>query len=360
MTVAENVSLGVERAEYGQCSETMLPMGAIAELTQMRRIYDTDGIDELASKIPLEEVSEDGTAKFELINPPTVARFTNIKVLRNYLDEHALYYQEEPHAIGELPVWEGAWHIRVNGHRRERAMTQLNHAYGVADEDAESIVKLLENPTFEQARRNQSFENVYEKPSPVERAEEIEREFRYRQAKQPGLTTGKHVSDVAEYLCCSPDTVHTALLFVTMPSEVKEFVGNGLSYGNVVGLARLRDAYAVKPDSTSEAAEESMRDFFQITVLNRLQGKSTKHIGDVIANKTREVKQQTDYVDGELFIYDVAAEKRAARARRAAELTKAAILTLRLSGELNDTQKAELRALIDIVPTPQEVPLFAV
>ena len=92
-----------------------------------------------------------------------------------------------------------------------------------------------------------------------------------------------------------------------------------------------------------------MRDFFEITVMKRLQGRRSSYITEVIEAKTREVIASATYVTDELFAFDTEIEADRARKSVRRDMGDAAIQALRYlesSGELSLDQKMTLMLLL--------------
>lgn len=334
------------RIEFGVENEQYLPLHVISEVRQVRTGYDAEAIAELARSIPVIEAGTN-SLQFELINPPTVARFDEREGLWMFLGEHARYYDEPPIKPSDLTVWNDAWHIRVNGHRRARAVEQICTDHSIDTRDVLMVVKVLDNPTFEEVRRNQYLENKHEKPSSVDEAQQIEREFRYRKLNDGSLTNASTITTVAEYFGHSRDKVRDALHFMTVPEDIREFCGHGLSYGNIIELAKLRDEYAKKLSSDENSGDDKMRWFFETTVFRRLQGASTKQISRLIDAKIRELRLEGSWQTDELFAFDVETEQRRAKNQLARDLGDLAVLTLNLKkGDLTPEHIAALERIV--------------
>lgn len=341
-----------QTAEFGVMNEMVLPSSAVAELPQVRSHYDADDLADLATSIPCQR-TDDGRLQFELINPPTVARFTTTDTLAEYLDAYKSYYggDDMPDA-GELPRFNGAWHVRINGHRRARAITALCVQYQVEPDDAYVISKVLDAPSFEQARRNQFLENTYAKLTPDEAAAAIEREYDYRRRLHPDLQRGQAVRDTAEFLGYGESKVRDALLYTTVSDTVRSFVGKGLTYTNVVSLARLRDAY-YKKTQNADAAEQDVETYFRQILLRRLQNTSPAKLDAMITAKIHEVNRTADYQQDALLVVDEMMARRVRREHTDRQLADTAVLAAELTADrLTPAQLARLAAIVDQHQTP--------
>jgi hypothetical protein len=71
-----------------------------------------------------------------------------------------------------------------------------------------------------------------------------------------------------------------------------------------------------------------MNEYFKSSIVNRLKGKGTKYINDMLLAKAAEVKKQSAYLTGELFVIDEVAATKDRRAKIDRELTGAALTLL--------------------------------
>lgn len=139
---------------------------------------------------------------------------------------------------------------------------------------------------------------------------------------------------VGEYMGFGDKKVQSGLLYSSMPEAITAFLKNGLTYTHVVNLAWLYRAYAEeidtggRPKRSAEEAYEMMNEYFKSSIVNRLKGKGTKYINDMLLAKAAEVKKQSAYLTGELFVIDEVAATKDRRAKIDRELTGAALTLL--------------------------------
>lgn len=341
--------------EFGSTDVHYLPADSIHDLSQIRQAYDPEELRELADRIPLED-SEDGV-KFQLINPPTIAVFDEEGALRKYLDDHRRYYQLDVDAHEEIVASsDSIWNLRVNGHRRGRAIEMKCREAGIPLDQVMVASTILRNPSFDEARQKQYVENTSAAIKPAEDAKALLLEYIWRWGVHPSEPVEAsirraRIRELSEFTGHSVDKIKAALVYVGMPEDIREFTKQGLSYSNVVALGRLRDAYAGvrgsdgRPRYTLADAEQRMRDFFEVVILKRLKGSQKRTIGTAIEGKIQEVAKAAGYITEELFVFDEEAARREARQGVRKDIAKASILALQFA-ELDD---ADLEKIMDII-----------
>lgn len=341
--------------EFGSIDVQYLPASSVRDLRQIRQNYDADELRELADRIPI-DTSEDGV-KFQLINPPTVAMFDDEGSLRKYLDDHRRYYGLDLDVHDEVILAHPeTWNIRVNGHRRGHAIELKCREMGISLDQVMVASTILRNPSFDEARQKQYVENTSAPIKPAEDAQALLLEYIWRWNEHPSVpnditTRRQRIKELSEFTGHSTDKVKAALMYVSMPEDIRDFTQKGLSYSNVVALARLRDAYLAArtgdgtPQHSVEASEQRMRDYFETVVLKRLHGTDKGSIGTVIEGKIREVTKTASYITEELFVFDEEAARIEGRKRTRSDIAKAAILALRFAELTED----DLSEIIDIV-----------
>ena len=332
----------MSRIEAGSTEVAFVPVSVVVDLRQIRETYDEEKLQELADRITVTYKGD--YPHFELINPVMIAVFDDVSLLENYLREHALYYDTvlTDNVIDGIPLWNGRWYIRINGHRRGRAILLKCREMGLDPQSIDVSSTLVYNPTFDEARSKQYIENTSDPINPIEDARSIQREYRYRWQEDSAETADTEVrrartKELSDFFGWRVDKIKAALYFVSMPESIRSYVDNGLSYTNVVRLAVLREAYIKqigrdgKPRYNAKEAHQRMEDYFWSVVLKRLKGKTKRTIGDAIENKIREVSRTVPYEAEELFVIDEALMIAHERQRVNRELTSTAILTLKHS-----------------------------
>lgn len=361
------------RAQAGSDKVKYIPATAIFDLQQIREHYDSDELQQLADRIPLEVVG--GAVKLDLMHAVTVAEFDDNESLTAYLRDHAEYY-EYPYSdeiIDTIPTFDGARHLRVSGHRRGRAIALKCEQNGIPIGQVDVCSTVLENPTFDDARRKQFVENTASLIQPAEDARAMWREYKYRWHEAPNIVADRptelhRLRVIAEYMGFSEEKVQNGLLYSSMPEQITQFYTKGLTYSHIVNLAWLQRAYAEeidtagRPKRTPSEAHDMMYEYFKSAIVNRLTGNGTKHINEKIIAKVREVKKQSEYLTGELFLLDEAASTAECRQKVNRDLV-GAVMTLLDAGivdfdvddlpkleELLEKTKRELgeRAVLDV------------
>lgn len=347
------------RGEAGSDDVLMLPLSYPIELKQIRSAYDPTELQELADRMPVEVVN--GKLKVDLENAPTI----------NVMDrEHCIDYFEKMNRYhrGEIddvdidsiePAPDGLYYVIVNGHRRIRALKLKCLELGMKSENLDVSFKIVRNLPFAQSKGKQYVENTYVSPTPVEDARAIELHYLFLRDE------GEDYSNAAlrKVFGYGKEKINDALRFVTAPEKIQEFVGNGLTYTNVVDLVKLREAQAERLKKKyvhdkqfdalagiSDASELYMLDYFDSQILSRLQGKSTADVGGKIRGQIRQIKGESGFTTDSLFIYDEEAERRSKRTRTRKDLGGAAIKILHYldaQGDLGPEDLVALRELID-------------
>ncbi len=182
------------RAQAGSDKVKYVPALAIFDLQQIREAYDQEELQELADRIPINV--DEGTVRLDLMHAVTVAEFDNPSTLLDYLQKHAAYYEYDFDAsvIENIPVFEGKWHVRVSGHRRGRAIALKCEQNGIPIEQVDICSTVVENPTFDDARRKQFVENTTSLIKPAEDAKAMWREYKYRWGESPSIVINRHQS----------------------------------------------------------------------------------------------------------------------------------------------------------------------
>ena len=346
------------RAQAGSDKVKYIPATAIFDLQQIREYYDAEELQELADRIPL-EVTDEG-AKLDLMHAVTVAEFDDRAALEVYLQHHAVYYEYpyDESIIDSIPLVDDYWHVRVSGHRRGRAIALKCAQNGIPIEQVDVCSTVIENPSFDDARRKQFVENTTSLIQPAEDAKAMWREYKYRWGVPPSILIDRatelaRLRIIADYMAFGEEKVQNGLLYSSMPTEITQFQSRGLTYSNVVKLAWLYRAYAEEKDmsgyprrTVEDACEETI-DYFKSSIAGRLHGKSTRQIGEKIAAKTREVKQQSDYLTGELFLVDEVAQKKERKKKIGREVVDA--VKLLLSAGMVDFEEADLPEIVDLL-----------
>lgn len=319
----------------GSTEVHFLPLGVVSDFRQIRETYDQKELEALADRIPVTISEEDGVAHFGLVNPPTINKFTDRSKLQQYIDDYVEYYEGEvpPVDIDEMPFYEGAWYVRINGHRRERAIELKCRQLGINREDVIISYTFKHAYSFEDAMREQYIENTSSPIKPVEDARAILRHRNFRMKHGENYSS----ASLSEYFGFSRDKINDALRFTSMPEDIQAFVNGAITYSAIVALAKLREAYAGSlklkltlddDQSVAEVAEQKMRTYFESIVLKRLKDKSSKVIVATIEAKIKEVKGEAAYQTDELFFFDTQEEEQRAVKETRRELGSLAATTI--------------------------------
>jgi hypothetical protein len=332
------------QAETGSVDVGWLPFGAVFDLRQVRENYDLEELQLLADRIPYEV--NDGIVHLKLQNPPVVNVFTERADLETYIADHAEYYDGDVSAINidELPFVDGAWHVRINGHRRGRAIALRCEQLGIPEDQMRISYSFRRGISFSDAVQEQYVENTSSQIPPEQDARAIARHKKWLMTK--GMNSSN--AAIARFFGYGEEKVANALRFVTMPDSITNFLNDGLTYGNVIQLARLRDAYLraerrtpadktfadmmiEDPEIATEllSADDKMKSYFETMLLNRFKNMSGSRINEMIRAKIAEVNKQATYLTEELFLFDEIAEQRTARRTTRQGITGMALKALR-------------------------------
>lgn len=354
-------------AEFGDISTEKVPLDKIIDLpVQMRQSIDEADLEDLKDSIrpniTLESIDErDQVLRFNLVNPVTI-NILDADHIEEYLRDHASYYGIEispTTAIESFPVHNGRYYVRVAGHMRGRATRELCSEYGIDVSQALTSATISENKSFIEANQTQNIENRHVKVSPVDYAKSIE--LFYKWQKMHDLPSDNRTT--AEYFGYSQDRVRTALLFVTAPESIKDFVGNGLTYTNVVNLVRLREAYERREYRKAEIAHEDadretvindaawyIQDYFERIILKRLRGKKTKEVDSIIQGEINAADSTAIYMQDEFGLLDVSEMRGQGRQQNVETLGNTALQVIRYlgdGGQLTPEQIKDLESTIE-------------
>ena len=353
-------------AEFGDINIEKVPLDKIIDLPlQMRRSIDEAGLEDLKDSIrpniTLKSSDERGqTLRFNLVNPVTI-NVLDADHIEQYLSDHASYYDIEidpAAAVENLSMYNGKYYVRVAGHMRGLAMKELCDEYGISTNQALTSATISENESFIEANQTQNIENRRVKVSPVDYAESIALFYEWQKAHDLPSDNGT----IAEYFGYSQDRVRTALLFVTAPESIKNFVGNGLTYTNVVNLVRLREAYEKRDYQKAEIAHEVadretianeaawyMQDYFERMILKRLRGKKTREIDGIIQGEINTVDSAAMYVQDEFELLDVPEMRERGRQQSVKNLGNTALQVIKYLGDGGQLTSEQIKGLEDAV-----------
>lgn len=358
MTVQESIGRRVDdqhldimsgaQVETGSIDVGWLPAGAVIDLRQVRESYDPAELQELADRIPY-DITPEGVIHLKLQHPPAVNVFHESQrdELEQYILDHADYYEGDvaPISIDSLPQTDGAWHLRINGHRRGLAIKLRCEQLGIPFEDSNVRISysFRRAITFQEALQEQIVENTSAHIPPEQDARSIARHKRWLMTHNLSSSN----AEIARFFGYGEEKVANALRFVTMPDSITQFLGDGLTYGNIVQLARLRDAYLAADKRTPTekmfedlmvdeeatqwslgSAQERMEHYFEMMLFNRFKDLSSAHINNMVRAKIAEVTRLSSYSTGELFIMDEGAEVERARKKTRRGITGMALKAL--------------------------------
>jgi hypothetical protein len=332
------------QGETGTVDVGWLPHDAVFDLRQVRENYDPAKLQELADRIPY-EITEQGIVHLKLQNPPVVNVFTRREDLEQYIADHAEYYggAVTDIDIDSLPVVDGAWHVRINGHRRGRAIILRCQNLGIPVENMRISYSFRRGIPFQEAIQEQYVENTSDEIPPEQDARAIARHKTWLMKK--GMKSSN--AEIARFFGYGPGKVADALRFVTMPDSITDFLNDGLTYGNIVQLAKVRDAYLqaerrTPPDKTFAdlmiedpedapsilSAQEKMMTYFETMLFNRFKNMSSARINEMIRAKISEITKESTYLNGQLFVMDELVEHQRARKDTRAGITGMALKAL--------------------------------
>ena len=147
-------------------------------VTQTRSEYNSEGIDELAHSMLVRD-SEGVVTDLKLINPPLLGRFTEESAAHYLYQLNTLFGTS--HTVADLtPNADGKYNILIAGHRRSLALTQAVEACSGTPNDLFVRSVVLDDIDFDEAFKQQTLENIYERPALQDEAEAIAKYCEYR------------------------------------------------------------------------------------------------------------------------------------------------------------------------------------
>lgn len=247
-----------ERVLVGETQKARAPFSNLNSLSQTRQEITQEDIEELTQK--LIRTGKDGRKHINLIQPPTIGRFTR-KQLRKYLKELNDTWNSN-HKLSDLtPNSEGndEYLIVIAGHRRILAVEQAAEELEIPIElvDLEFNVEEGSEVTFHEAVMTQYRENFHKRPESWEDAHAISSIYNH------GVKVGRYKTyvDCANDLGITSDRVANAYRYETVPKNVRDLVENKiLSYQKAIALTELFSLLAYKEcaDKVSEAEKDEM------------------------------------------------------------------------------------------------------
>lgn len=255
--------------EFGPKNVKPVNLTSINEIEQIRKTYEPDKIEDLATSITLSH--EDGaTPEFDMYNPLLCAHL-NPEQAQKYLEDHAIFYGTENKHISELaPDNKGNYTILISGHRRKRAIELLAERYNIDEKEVIVHTNARHGITFEEALVAQIRENTYEKVLPEEVAQNIEQFYDYLCQTRPDRKPSYR--EISALTGLSKNVVATALQFRRLPEEIQKLVSTHrdiLPYSTVVKLEplmRKRAEFYRALTSSGYKLSENVEDY----VLNHL------------------------------------------------------------------------------------------
>ncbi len=360
--------------EFGPKQLQFVPYGSINELMQVRTRYESGPIEELAQAIWTDRgVGAVSADDFDLANPLLIGRHTPSSAKR-YITDYSDYYHiamaQRPDYQDLTPSSDGKANILIAGHRRRRAIGYLMQQHNILPETVRVASTVRDEIEFAQAIGLQLRENVYERPAPQDEARAIDLAFRYMQTKTGRIPSLKQLSTELGF---KETKVRDAVAFAALPDAIQEYTNSGaLSYTVTRQLKPLYDVYVryyqSKAFSTPDAhskAEASVREFCDIHLQRRMQGRSDDKLGLAITSQLKSVEDSMKYQQGSWDFegLEVAPEVRARQAGRQLTKTALAVMRYRLAlGEMSSDEVTELEQLIaahreGVGNKPVELPL---
>jgi len=381
------------RVEAGSTLVERLPLNYAIELKQIRQTYDDEGLDELTDRM-LVTFDNNGQPHIELVNPPTLNVLDHDQFDAFLADYHRYHRGAVPLTTADdYETFDGYYYPVINGHRRRRALYRKAAQLGVRPENVDTSFTLKLGLTFGEAKPQQYIENTYRAVSPVEDARAIQ--LHYLWLKDEGKDYS--VRALMEVFGYKDDKIRSALRFVQAPEDIQGFVGNGLSYGNVVDLVRLQEVYAdnlklkyraeylekmeelrSSDMGTDEALDEAvsalrqgyfdnlegvdaegaklMRDYFENRLRKLLEKGSSELRLDLIGAKIKEVKGDVAWLNEPLLRdYDEQLERRQARTVNRRRMALAALNALKYLNDQEDGLSPEILEELSMLVTVGEV-----
>ncbi|MFZ1250606.1 MAG: hypothetical protein WAR37_04140 [Candidatus Microsaccharimonas sp.] len=344
--------------DFGPSRLQMVPFIAINELPQVRTTYDPAAIEELAQAIWTDR--GDGTissSDFELANPLLSGRHTK-KSAKQFIDNHGEYFHiptaDRIDYQDLTPYDHDTAIILIAGHRRRRAIAHLINHHNLSQDFVRVAGNVRDEIEFDQAVSLQLRENVYDRPSPQDEARAIDLSYRYVQRRTGRVPSLK---SLAVELGFKETKVRDAIAFASLPDSIQEYTNSGvLSYSVTRQLKPLFDVfvqyYQSLEASSQEApakAEFSVREFCDIHLQKRMQGRSDEKLAMAIKSQVKSIEDSIKYQQGswEFEGLEASPELRARRANRELVRTAISVMRYRLNtGEMSDEEIADLEKLI--------------
>ncbi len=215
--------------EFSLQSIEQVPHNFLNPLTQTRKIYQYEGLEELKAAILARD--ENNEPRYELFHPLMVNR-VNDQGAAEYLADLNLCHGTE-HTVEQLTRAEdGYFYIIIAGHRRHIATGSIIIDDGL-DPSTPVACSVYENLSFREALRKQIDENTHQQLSVTETARAIQASYRF------GLAKGDYtsVADCIRDLPFGEYKIRNALKFCELPEEVQSLVEEEyINYGVAVAL----------------------------------------------------------------------------------------------------------------------------
>lgn len=270
--------------EVGPKQPELVCLADFNALTQTRQSYDPEAIDELAQSMIECDSATGVVTGLKLINAPLVGRFSK-EALANYIDDLNDLF-ETSHSVDQLtPTSDGSYLVLIAGHRRSLALNRAVEIAGGTSRDLLVRTVVVDNISFADAFKDQTIENIHDRPPAQDEAEAIAKYCAFRQRRMGDGDARVSVAQCARELSLKPKKVRNALKYAELPQRVKGFVNNGvLTYTDGVLINDVQRAYRLREehreDANAVSIEESTNyrtETFAIRVINR---RSRKEVGE--------------------------------------------------------------------------------
>lgn len=340
--------------EVGPKEPEPLCLAEINAVTQTRQAYDPDGIDELAQSM-LKRDKDHVIIDLKLINAPLIGRFTKDTATAYIDDLNDLFGTS--HIVDELtPTQDGRYLIVIAGHRRSLALARAAELAGGTPAELFVRAVVVDDVEFAEAFKDQTIENIHDRPPAQDEAEAIAKYCEFRQRKN---ADGQRISvaQCARELSLKDAKVRNAIKYAELPVRVKKFVNEGaLTFTDGVIINDVQRAYhkrevdRAKLDPDHEDATDHLTETFAIRVINRRARKDVgekfgaKQFLNMVKGEINNINQSIIHAEGFFEAEEIAATAKAQRAVAVGRLTETLVV---LAGIVHENDPDQIDTLIE-------------
>lgn len=291
-----------------------LPLSCLIVLPQIRREYNPDDIDSLATALDASDRNLSGEFAVKLLYGPTVDALDEAQ-FRRFLRDHSNYYRIKLSEPSEYPLGPGGlYYVVISGNTRTVTLNRMCKDHGIEPERAGIMCSIEYNTSFHDTNGDQARENIRQDPPDHDRAYAIYNEFLYRQQMMRRLGQGpaylSHAS-IAKHFGYSPDIVGAALRYVELPKSLRNLVEDVdqeqplATYGVALALHPYMMAYAkrYKLDLDSKAVDIAIMALVNQYMNDKLSsGTNLENFKRIIRGKINALEQPVALTDDTLFL----------------------------------------------------------